>query len=795
MYLILHKTLNRSIVRSYINTAGKTSKASRHHQGEVVNKQTKLFSAAVFLSVLWSPFALAQELEEITVTAQRRAQGVNDVAIAINAFGAQEIKDLGYVDVTQIARQTPNLDVKYTWGNSMPVYTIRGVGMNSFQASDTSSVGLYVDDVFQTSVATMGAFLYDIERVEVLKGPQGTLFGRNTNGGAVNYLTRAPSMDETSGYVRADYAEYDRFEVEAAFGGPISDNWAARGSFITMQQNEGAVFDRTSGKDIGTVDIWAMRGQLLYQPSEDFSARAIVFASTDQSQPVYFQHFGTLTGAFSGTPCQAFREGRLDPNTCTDLLGYSDTDGDPYAGDYTDDFDTEVNSEAHLDNTNVGGTLIIDKAFNNMDLRSVTSLQTYERFQPKESDGTAALFVDFLFASEISAWSQEFRLSSRTEGDFSWIAGVQVSGDEVQEKPDRIGYLDDLGVRYGLRYKQDRFNAGLYGQAVWQLNDKWRLELGGRYVYDDVDFSATTYIDVNPGPEVTEFVVAGCPDPAGIIDLACTTSDSSFTGKIGLDFRPNDDILVYGSLSSGYKPGGFNGGLNTNSELYTPFDPEEVIAVELGLKATMMDGRAQFNAAIFNYSYEGLQASTARETQDPDNPAGVLTFLTNLADADISGAEAEFRVKLSENVELNLGASLLDTKNNDPGANFNGPYDFNDSPRKLANAPESTFNVALAWDIPMSSGSRIRLFTDYNYEGDHYNQIVNARALETTNSLWNARATWYSSDENLSLSIYGKNLSDEVYRVDDLGAGGGLGWGVLVNGMPRVFGASVSYNF
>ena len=133
MYLILHKTLNRSIVRSYINTAGKTSKASRPHQGEVVNKQTKLFGAAVFLSVLWSPFALAQELEEITVTAQRRAQGVNDVAIAINAFGAQEIKDLGYVDVTQIARQTPNLDVKYTWGNSMPVYTIRGVGMNSFR--------------------------------------------------------------------------------------------------------------------------------------------------------------------------------------------------------------------------------------------------------------------------------------------------------------------------------------------------------------------------------------------------------------------------------------------------------------------------------------------------------------------------------------------------------------------------------------------------------------------------------------------------------------------------------------
>jgi iron complex outermembrane receptor protein len=269
----------------------------------------------------------------------------------------------------------------------MPVYTIRGVGMNSFQASDTSSVGLYVDDVFQTSVATMGAFLYDIDRVEVLKGPQGTLFGRNTNGGAINYLTKAPSMESSDGYVRADYSRFNRIELEAAFGGPISDNWAARGSFMTIQQSDGVVYDRTSGTDIGEVDIWAVRGQLLYQPSDDFSVRAIVFASTDQSQPVYFQHFGTLDGAFSATPCQAFREGRLDPNTCFDLLGYSDTDGDPYAGDYTDDFDTEINSKAHLDNENVGATLHIDKAFGNMDFRSVTSFQTYDRFQPKESDG------------------------------------------------------------------------------------------------------------------------------------------------------------------------------------------------------------------------------------------------------------------------------------------------------------------------------------------------------------------------------------------------------------------------
>ena len=755
--------------------------------------QSLAISSLVLSSlVLGTPDAGAQELEEIVVTAQRREQALNDVPISISAFGADNIRDLGYVDVTQISNQTPNLDVKYAWGNSMPVFTIRGVGMNSFQASDTSSVGLYVDDVFQTSIATMGAFLYDIDRVEVLKGPQGTLFGRNTNGGAINYLTKAPSTESSDGYVRVDAAEYNRFGVEAAFGAPIGDNWAGRVSFMTIQQGDGWVFDRTSGKDIGEVDLTAVRAQLLYQPSEDFSTRLIVFGSRDRSQPVYFQHLGTLDVNDPSNFCPSIlNENRIDPAQCVDILGYSDTDNDPYAGDYTDDFDTFINSEANLENDNVGFTLHIDKSWDTMDFRSVTGYQTYDRFQPKESDGNPALLVDFLFASDISAVSQEFRLSSNTDGRFSWITGFQVSADEVEENPDRIGYLDDIGVRFGLRYKQERFNAGLYGQGIWAINDRWNLEVGGRFVYDDVDFSATTYIDVNPDPnEVTELVVAGCPDPAGAIELACQLDDTAFTWKVGLDWSPSDDMLLYGSVSSGYKPGGFNGGLNTNSELYTPFEEEEVLALELGIKATFWDGRAQFNAAVFDYDYEGLQASTPRPAE---NQAGVLTFLTNLETADITGAEAEFRVALTENLEINLGASVLDTKNNDPGENFDGPL--GNSPRKLANSPEQTFNATLAWDIPLSGGSAFRFFTDYTYEGDHFKQIVNIPWLEHTNQLWNARLAWRSAGGNFEIGAYGKNLTEEEYVVDDLGAGASLGWGVLVLGMPRVFGVDATYSF
>ena len=179
-------------------------------------------------------------IEEILVTAQKRAQNIQDVHISMNAFDADDIKDLGWSDITQVASQSPNLDIKYTWGNSMPVYTIRGVGMQSFQASDTPSVGLFIDEVFQTSIAVMGAQLFDIERVEVIKGPQGDLFGRNTNGGAVSYFTRKPG-GEANGFLRADYGKWGRSEVEAAFGGPFGENLSGRVSLLSIQQSDGWV--------------------------------------------------------------------------------------------------------------------------------------------------------------------------------------------------------------------------------------------------------------------------------------------------------------------------------------------------------------------------------------------------------------------------------------------------------------------------------------------------------------------------------------------------------------------------
>lgn len=738
----------------------------------------------IYLGLNSMDISAQQEIEEIVVSATKRDQSLQDVNIAVNAFNNEDLNQLNWDDITNVANQAPNVDVKYAWGNSMPVYTIRGVGMNSFQASDTASVGLFIDEVFQTSIVSMGAQLYDMERVEVLKGPQSALFGRNTNGGAVNYYSRKPSM-ESEGFINLDTGKFEKRKLEGAYGGPIGENTSARFSFVSNQQNEGWVHNRTTGNDVGEVDIASVRMQLLWEKN-DTSVLFKVASSKDRSQPVYFQHIGTNNK--DGGYCDAYLAGRLDPSTCFDTLGYSDTDNDWYAGDYTNAPGTPINEDATLENDHKLMTLTITQGYENFDLKSITSFTEYDRVQPKESDGNPALFLDFLFNTQMEAWSQEFRLvSNNDDSSFSWIAGIQISEDDVAESPPRIGFTSDwVGFNFWLQYEQARKNNSIYAQGIWELSDKTTFEFGGRYLTDKMNMVSTVGIAFGYPAAAPAAVLASCPND--FVD-PCGLDESAFTWRAAINHTPNEDTLWYASLATGYKPGGINGGLNTNPRLYKPFKEEEVESIEIGYKATILDGRANLNLAVFDYSYQGLQAATARETDD----GLVLNFLTNLADADVNGFEAEFNYMATDNLELQIGLGKLNTKNNDPGANFDGPL--GNSARKLPNAPEINYNIAMDYETPLETGGSLNVFIDYVYEGDHYKEVVNIPMLKITNKLLNARVTWKLGDDKTSISFWGKNLTDDVYIMDTLGASGNTGWGVYVTGMPRTYGLSLDYRF
>ena len=756
-------------------------------------KVRNLSLAVSMLVGVQAQFAASQGLEEVIVTANKRDQSMQDVSIAMTAFTGDELQQYGWSDVTQIANQTPNLDIKYAWGNSMPIYTIRGVGMNSFQASDTPSVGLFIDEVFQTSLVSMGTQLFDMERVEVLKGPQGALFGRNTNGGAVSYLSRRPD-EEASGYVRADYGRYQRTELEAAYGGALSDTLLGRAALYSIRQGDGYVFDRTSGKDLGEVDIFAGRVQLLWQPTESFDANLKLYGSRDRSQPSVFQHIGFWSRDFqAGVPgasryCGSFAAGRTpDPRECVDVLGYSDTDGDSYAGDYTDRRDTPIYSGAKLENDSYGATFSMNIDFENFTLTSITNAQQYDRVQPKESDANPLLFVDLVFNSDVFQFSQELRLTSSIDGPFSWVAGVILSNDEVSESPPRTIYADDyLGLRASVDYTQKRDSWAAYAQGDWQFNEQWALSVGVRWIDESVEFEEEVAF-LLPPDFTSRLVLVTIPDPAAGVDGKLDTDEP--TWRVALNYTPNSDLLIYGAVSRGFKGGGFNAGLITNPRLALPFGPEQITAYEVGFKSELLDRRLMLNAAAFRYDYKGLQAATPQFDEVAQSP---LNFLTNLDDAEISGAEVELRWAVSDALRLNAGLGWVDTENGDPGLNFNGV--FGNSPRVLPNAPEFNLNLSVTYDLQLSGGSKLTFFSDYMWQDSHYKEIVNNLEIDSQFQL-NGRVTWFSPDERYSLALWGKNLTDEVFVHDTLTDPIGSGWGVYVNGMPRTYGVSVNMNF
>lgn len=768
---------------------------------------------APFISAESAVAAEEAGLQEVVVTAQKRAENIQDVSIAISAFSAETLAALGWTDITQVASQTPNLDIKYVWGNSMPVATIRGIGMNDFQANSKPGVGFYVDEVYLPSIALMGLQLFDMERLEVLKGPQGTLYGRNTNGGAINYITRKPTQESTA-YVKGSFGRFDRFEYEAAMGGALSETISGRLSVFGVQQGKGHVLNRVSGKKHGEVDINAWRAQLRFQPSDSLDVNVNVHGGQDSSQGAYFQHVGFWNkGATGATPaasrfCSAVLRGQRDPANCVDILQYSDKDNNIYAGDYTARNDLVYNGNKinfddwDLDNSSIGGGInVAYEMENGMTLTSISSYEKYDRFQPKESDAQPLLFLDLYFASAIEAFAQEIRLASSGEGSVSWIVGAHYTDESVAEDPPRVLFVDNFLVnRAQVIYDQDQSQVAGFGQVDWRLAEDLKLTVGGRYLREKINFtSESSFLRPPNFDQATRIVLASVPGVVNVagqapIPVTGKTENNASTWRVALDWKPADNMLLYASASKGYKGGGFNGGFVTNIAQWVPYKPEDVRAYEIGFKSDWANRRLIFNGAAFYNDYTNLQAVSSR----PSAAGVVQNFLANVSEAEIYGTEFDLTARPAPNLEVRAGLGLLRTKNKDPQPLFDGPFAAAGviAPRKLANSPLYTLNLAVQYDMPMGDGGYLRFATDLNRAGKQFKEIQNNIALEVPDQgMWNGSISWRPASDNWSVSLYGRNLADTEYIMDTLSTPASNGWGVIVYGMPRTYGLSAEYRW
>jgi iron complex outermembrane receptor protein len=756
------------------------------------SKILQLSVATALATLAQAPLIQAQVLEEVMVTAQKKSAAVNDVPVTMTALGGGDIKNLRLTDAMDVSAFTTNIDIKGTLGGTNPAITIRGVGLNDFNANNNPTVGVYVDEVFLVSAGMLNFSTYDMERIEVLKGPQGTLYGRNTNGGALNYFTTRPDF-EPSGYITATAGNYELFEAEGAYGDAINDKWAYRISGKWSDQGDNYV-DNELGGDFNGSDMGSGRLALRYMGDRLSFDTSI----TGGSQNVGFQPFknrgfldpsdpalGPCPTAASGNPTQdfsctsvllgvdqtflnvdveTFPNQEFDEATYADNIDTPDTETDSVF--WVGRFDYELSDTATL--TSITSYADVDREYADS---VFGSLQGYHYFDAARED-------------EINQFTQELRYSLMTE-KIEWTAGVFYSYDEIKSS-NLTNASDTLATLYAIGYDQETTAAAAFSQVEYALNDVWSVEVGIRYSWEERDYTGGT-TDLNPWdqsvilylpPEEGGFGLP--PSFTGPLPLTAGTEfdfdDDDVSGRLGLNYRPNDDWLVYGNISTGFKSGIVFSDITFAPEEMGPLDPEDILAYELGFKGTMASGSLQWNGAIFYYDYDDIQ------TQVPT--ALGLTF-TNADQADITGGEMDVNWLPLDSLSIRAGISYLDTEFDDPGLDGN----------ELPNAPELQYNAIVRYDMEVGDGMNLAFQADMKYSDEMYKEATNNPLAQTDDyTLVNGRISLAGDNDTWELSLWGKNLTDEdylehIFVVDFFGITGDL------YNTPRTYGASLTYNF
>ncbi|MEJ1962721.1 MAG: TonB-dependent receptor [Gammaproteobacteria bacterium] len=750
----------------------------------------------------------AQQLEEVVVTAQKREQGVNDVGITVNTFTADQLASHGVRSAGDLELLTPGLTVTESASTGVPVYTIRGVGFSDLSTASSSTVGLYLDEAeIPYSVMSRGV-LFDVERVEVLKGPQGDLYGRNTTAGQINFISRKPTKDFNAG-VNVDFSRFNVLDVDGYVSDSLSDNVQARLAAKVVHSNEGWQESISRpGDTLGAKDEIALRAITNVDFSDSVKLLLSAHWDRDRSENVAPTAYdGLLVGFDSSQPLP----------TAEDATPYFSV-GNNRLADWSENF------RPHRDNTLKGGSARLSWDFTDkMNLTSVTAYDKFNRAERYELSGVPFEDGNTDNGTDLKVFSQELRLSSSATPDLYWIAGAHYSHDDLSELYDM--YFRDSYFGFGLgingidtRYTQTTESIAGFGHVEWSFAPKLKLTLGARFASETRKWTGCTN-DTGDGSLagawnniLTPFTILanGLPDPGpalaggcGIYDDIAGTADfgtfAPFTDKIStnkwmwkstLDYSPTDDMLLYGTISTGFKSGGFNGAsAQTHSQLL-PYRAETLTSFEMGVKSTLMDGRMQLNAATFYYDYKDKQEPTVAVT-----PVGNIAGLTNVPKSEVHGAEVELRWRVVQGLTLDLGVSYVDSKIKEyeaiDAANSSWPniVRFDASGFELANSPNWQANATGTYQWPISGKLDMFLATDVAYKGDTSGSTQDPLSDYV---LVNGRVGLKDSEGHWTATLWGRNVFNEYYWTAAYGSNGTF---VRLNGMPATYGVSMSYTF
>ena len=739
-------------------------------------------------------------LEEVTVTARKIEESLQDTPVSISAFTSAALEARSIQKVNEVAFYTPNLSAAQGYsGGSDGFYYIRGVGINDFTAAMDPPVGVYLDGVYLGRTAGSTFDLVDVERIEVLRGPQGTLFGRNTSGGAISVTSRRPG-EEFGGKAALQGGDRDWMRGELDLDVPLIEGTLLSRLSLLKNKQDGWTDRLWDGNTLGDEDTDAAQLILQWLPSDDLS----ILLSGDYSKNDGTPQPQITSGAAlpSSSPCPPF---------CIPLPADINEQASP-------SFDKTWAAEKLQNDLEVWGVSgVIDWDLGGMALKSITAYRKLDQHTAADFDVTSYVFYDDDIPLDQKQFSQEFQLSGTAfDSRMNWLAGAYYFDEEIdQTNAITLGATGPGGVLFapvtvpiapgvdlpvvpmvvdpplpgdpGYRVinsqnilpKTEAW-AG-FGQIDYALTDKLKLNAGVRYSEDDKEQKYNFYI-INSIPNHPLYPVATIPT----VQTKADNTWDSWDPRVGLEYAFTDEVMTYVSYASGFRSGGFNS--RPVEPPITSFDPEEVSTYEVGIKSEWFERRMRLNAAAFYTEYDNMQIQVL---------SGGFFDITNAGDAEISGGELELTGVIGDNFNLNAGIGYLDAKYTSvtEEAIAAGVTKNNDLPM----TPEWTVNLGAQYRLPLGRYGSVVARADYIFEDSRYTFANNApgNKLESYD-LVNVRLTWTSPEETWDVAVIGTNVNNEEYLrfAEDVRAGASpLGTLIQYPAPPRTWSVRAGYHF
>jgi len=774
-----------------------------HRSGRGTRPVASAVFAALCASVCMVPKALSADssiLEEVVVTANKREQSLQKVPISINALTGNDIASSNITNLNDVGHLVPGLQIHNEFGVATPLTFLRGIGNASFVTTSITPIGFYINGVYIGQNIAQGLALFDLERIEVLRGPQGTLFGRNTTGGAINVITSKPQVGaDPAGDIKVAVGRFQTLNADASFGDSIGESFAYRLA-MSRQSDNGAfrnvnpAFVRRNGSEASDIDMTSARLQLLWELGDSFTALVSLHGGKSDGGNVI-----SKPGFILGNPprnCPAGAVSGAVLNGCSDPYGFGIRDSANTHETTEQTVSTEL-VETH------GAVAELNWQRGDYTFTSVTAWDSAELERLHDSDGHSLSFLTSTFLADTSYWSQEFRATSNFTGSFNWVGGLYFYGDENTSFAHyQVGDLGGTGIAQVMDQKTSSHAA--FADGTYELSERWTLTAGARWTSDKRDAAIQTWA-------TNSFGVLGAPAVPANIMLALSPYEKisvaqartaflaplipanrllrtwkKWSGRLSLSYDVDDDTLAYASLSRGFKGGEFNGAAIIVPSEVSLTDPEYLNSYELGVKSTMLDGRLRANIAVFHMQYKNQQV------QSFVNPDSSFPSLTNVGEAEINGAEFETQFRVNDAWLFSFGGTWL------PDANFTkflDPKVGDRSGNRLPQSPKWSLNAQARYETTVGGDNLLSIQVQGRWNSERYFTVENRPGLrEDSYAVVDARAAYRFMSDKAEVGLFAKNLFDKEYFASAYGLES-FGGNVFQPGRPRVYGADFSYRF